>query len=115
MASVEPRQALPEPPPQARARRQDLSGASPTQVRYLRTVLFDVTAAELCEAKGVTTRESSETSWGSSRTTSVTCRPDTLAVLVPTRPTDDLIGLLHGLQMACIFEEGPGRFVRLDP
>jgi hypothetical protein len=87
----------------------------PGEVRYLRTDLFDVTTAELCEAKGVTTRESIGHVVGQLLDYRRHVPANTLAVLVPTRPTDDLIGFLHSLKMACIFEEAPRRFVRLDP
>jgi hypothetical protein len=37
-----------------------------------------------------------------------------LAVLLPTRPTEDLIDLLVGIGIACVYEETPGHF-RVEP
>lgn len=35
-----------------------------------------------------------------------------LTILVPSRPSDDLINLIHGLDMDCIYENKEGRFTR---
>jgi hypothetical protein len=38
-----------------------------------------------------------------------------LTVLVPTRPSDDLLELLAVRQMSCVDETTLGSFVRVDP
>jgi hypothetical protein len=81
----------------------------------LRTDLYDVTASELVEAKGVSSREAVRMVLGQLLDHRRFVKPATLAALLPTRPTDDLIDLIRGAGAACIYEAGAGRFERLEP
>ena len=83
---------------------------------YLYNDLFDVDTSELCEAKGVTTRESIRNLVGQLldyHRHAPTAK--TLAALVPVRPSDDLLDLLHRQGIACVYEAAPNSFVRVDP
>ncbi|MEV0131954.1 hypothetical protein AB0H83_26255 [Dactylosporangium sp. NPDC050688] len=42
-------------------------------------------------------------------------RPRSRAVLLPSRPEQDLVDLLRSMEIACVYERGEGRFARENP
>jgi hypothetical protein len=87
----------------------------PGEYQWLRADLIDVTAAELYEAKGVTTRDSVRLAIGQLYDYSRFVPGHSVAVLLPTRPSDDLIALLTSLSISCVYESTPGSFERSNP
>jgi 5-methylcytosine-specific restriction protein A len=85
------------------------------EYQWLRADLIDITARELYEAKGVTTRDSIRLAIGQLYDYSRFVPVDGLAVLVPTRPSDDLVALLLSRNISCVYEAVPGSFRRVDP
>ncbi|MEV6285532.1 hypothetical protein [Kribbella sp. NPDC051770] len=86
----------------------------PGELRTLYTDLYDVTANELFEAKGTVTRNAVRLAIGQLLDY---CRhvpnDDTqLTVLLPSRPSDDLIDLIVHCRMACVFRDSTG-FLRV--
>lgn len=88
----------------------------PGSVQELRTDLLDETDGELIEAKSESTRPNIRYAIG--QLLDYGRRIDHLnkAVLLPTRPSEDLVDLLHRSSMACIHETGfeSGVFTRID-
>jgi hypothetical protein len=86
----------------------------PGVLRHLFTDLFDATANELYEAKGTATRNAVRLAIGQllDYQRHIPSRDATLAILLPERPADDLVDLLHACKIACVYEDGRGRFVR---
>jgi 5-methylcytosine-specific restriction protein A len=82
--------------------------------RRLWTDLYDDTTDELCEAKGVTTRETVRHVLGQLLDYQRHVKAESLAALLPTRPSDDLLDLLHSQGVTCVYESGDG-FVRVPP
>lgn len=84
----------------------------PGEYQWLRVDLLDTTVDELYEAKGVTTRDSVRLAIGQLYDYSRFVEAKTLTVLLPTRPSDDLLDLLSTRGIACVFETVPGVFKR---
>lgn len=87
----------------------------PGEANSLRTDLYVESTDELCEAKGVTTRETVRSAVGQVLDYRRHLQPKSLAVLLPTRPTDDLVAFMHSVEISCVYEERRGVFKRLDP
>jgi hypothetical protein len=87
----------------------------PGEARPLRTDLYIETTDELCEAKGVTTRNSVRNVVGQVLDYRRHVTAKSLSVLLPTRPSSDLLAFIHSVGIACVYEESAGTFVRLDP
>ena len=82
---------------------------SPPGEQPLFTDLFDKGGNLLIEAKGSVTRESIRMAIGQLLDYRRFLRPaPKLAILTPTRPRDDLVELLHGLEISVVFREGSG-------
>jgi 5-methylcytosine-specific restriction protein A len=86
-------------------------------LRPLFSDLFDTTADELYEAKGTATRNAVRLAIGQlfDYQRHLPSRTASLTVLLPERPADDLIDLLHACKIACVYENGRGIFVRESP
>ena len=84
-------------------------------VQPLRVDLFDTTTGDLCEAKGSTTRVQVRYAVGQILDYSRHVKHKTLSVLLPTRPADDLVELLTGLGIACVYETKRNLFKRIEP
>lgn len=80
----------------------------------LRTDIFDPATGELIEAKGSAARFHVRMALGQLFDYRRSVQPTSLAVLLPQHPGDDLVALLHENGVACIYEEGKGRFIRLE-
>ncbi|MGY1640050.1 hypothetical protein ACI782_02820 [Geodermatophilus sp. SYSU D00703] len=81
------------------------------------TDLYDETAQELYEAKGSASRPSMRLALGQllDYERHLPTPPKLKTVLVPTRPADDLLDLLHSHGVGCVWETGHGSFHRSDP
>lgn len=81
------------------------------EFRDLYTDIFDETDNVLYEAKGVATREAVRMAIGQLLDYRRYVHSDpALAVLLPTRPSEDLIDLLASQGIRCVFEGGSGGF-----
>lgn len=80
----------------------------------LRTDIFDPASGELIEAKGSAARSHVRMALGQLFDYRRSVRPRSLAVLLPQHPGPDLVFLLHENGVACIYEDGKGRFIRLE-
>lgn len=78
------------------------------------TDIADMTDMILYEAKGVTTRESVRMALGQLLDYRRFVGPNGARLLLPSRPSDDLIDLIHGLDVGCIYETRRGTFVSTD-
>lgn len=87
----------------------------PGEFHWLRVDLIDVTADELYEAKGTTTRDSVRLAIGQLYDYNRFVEASRRSVLLPTRPGDDLLALIADRGMSCVFECRPGEFERIDP
>ncbi len=87
----------------------------PGEIRYLLTDTFDETANELYEAKGTATRDSVRLAPGQlidyGRWTPTAAR----TVLLPSRPSNDLLALLEGSGVGCVWQATGGTFERHGP
>ena len=81
----------------------------------LRVDLYDTTTEELIEVKSSAIRGHIRYAVGQILDYSRHVHHKSLSVLLPTRPSDDLVDLLTGLGISCVFETGKGRFDRVDP
>ena len=74
------------------------------------TDVYDATAGILYEAKGTTTRDAIRRSIGQllDYRRHIPAADVKLAVLLPHRPSDDLVALLQGLDIGCVYESPPG-------
>ncbi|MEV2241731.1 hypothetical protein [Micromonospora sp. NPDC049891] len=83
----------------------------PGELRDLYTDLFDQTENVLYEAKGLASREAIRMAVGQLLDYSrhITTSP-TLAVLLPGRPAKDLLDLLQGQEIVCVYEIRQGRY-----
>lgn len=72
---------------------------------------------ELTEAKGAARRQAVREAIGQlfDYRRLAKPRPQTLAVLLPSRPPSDLVALLHELKIALVWETPDGHFKREDP
>jgi 5-methylcytosine-specific restriction protein A len=89
---------------------------APGELRSMWTDLFDESTHELYEAKGTATRDAIRSAIGQlfdyrRHIADV----DALSVLLPHRPSDDLVDLILGLGIACVYENARGDFERLSP
>lgn len=75
--------------------------------------LFDVTDGELVEAKGESTRANIRYALGQVLDYRRYVQPESCAVLLPSRPSDDLINLLVENGVSCVHENGDGDFLRI--
>ena len=75
--------------------------------------LFDVTDGELVEAKGESTRANIRYALGQVLDYRRYVKPRSCAVLLPSRPSDDLIQLLIENGVSCVHEDGNGDFLRI--
>jgi hypothetical protein len=81
------------------------------ELRDLYTDLLDLTENVLYEAKGVATREAVRMAVGQLLDYSRHVPTDpSLAVLLPALPNTDLLNLLSGLRIRCVYETSPGTF-----
>ena len=94
-----------------KSRKIYLAGA----VQPLRVDLFDNTTEELCEAKGSTTRVQVRYAVGQILDYGRHVEHRTLSALLPTRPADDLVELLQGVGIACVYESKRNLFERIEP
>jgi hypothetical protein len=85
----------------------------PDHVAALRTDLFDITANELVEAKGSSSRSDVRMALGQILDYSEHAGAGRRAVLLPTRPAQDMIDLLVKYGVSCLFEV-EGQFDRVD-
>ncbi|MER5322883.1 restriction endonuclease [Streptosporangium roseum] len=88
-------------------------------IRPLWTDIYDETIQELYEAKGTTTRDTIRLAIGQlfdyRRHLPEEIRNQVkLAVLLPSRPSDDLLDLLISLKISCIYSDSDDKFVRLS-
>lgn len=81
----------------------------------LYTDLFDLTTGELVEAKADSGRATIRLALGQILDYSRHVEHRTKAILVPDKPSSDLLELLRGHQVAAIWETDPGHFQRLEP
>jgi hypothetical protein len=81
----------------------------PGDVGWLSCDLYDVTAALLVEVKSTTTRQDVRMAIGELadylRFAPPATRP---AILLPARPSDDLVDLITGHGIVLVYEEAPG-------
>lgn len=79
----------------------------------LRTDTYDVTARELFEGKGTSARNSVRLAVGQllDYRRLIPESDLTLTVLLPSRPSDDVLSFIHSVDMGCMYEEG-GAFHR---
>jgi 5-methylcytosine-specific restriction protein A len=86
----------------------------PGEVRPLLTDPYDETARELFEAKGTATRVAIRGAIGQllDYRRHVPVEDLRLTVLLPHRPSDDLVALIVSCAMDCMYEDEPGDFRR---
>ncbi|MFD8528429.1 restriction endonuclease [Streptosporangium canum] len=84
------------------------------ETRSLFTDLYDQEANELYEAKGTATRDAVRQSIGQllDYQRHITPRPS-LTLLLPHRPSDDLVDLLRNVGISCVYEEPESGFSRI--
>ncbi|MFI7304430.1 hypothetical protein ACIBM8_14580 [Micromonospora aurantiaca] len=89
----------------------------PGEIAYLFTDLYDSTTNELYEAKAVSTRDSVRSAVGQllDYRRHIEAKDARLSVLLPVRPANDLVNLIHSCGMSCVFETEEGFFDRVDP
>lgn len=80
----------------------------PGRMAPLRTDLFDVAGNEIVEAKGSTDRSSVRMALGQVLDYGQYLPKARRAVLLPTRPPDDMVSLLTSLGISCVYEIGEG-------
>lgn len=80
----------------------------------LRTDLFNTATNELVEAKGSSSRSDIRMALGQILDYCEHAHPERRAVLVPTRPPQDMIDLLVKFGISCIFEQEAGQFERIN-
>lgn len=82
-----------------------------------RRVHYDEDANELYEAKGTANREAIRHAIGQLFDYQRHIPKDgvRLALLLPHRPSDDLLDLIAGLGMSCVYEEPTGLYQRIAP
>ena len=86
----------------------------PGQSRPLFADLFDNTTSELCEAKSSAERGYIRTAIGQLMDYGRYLEPATQAILLPERPSSDLLELIKIAGLVCIFEETIGAFRRIE-
>ena len=85
------------------------------ELAYLYTDVFDTVTSTLFEAKAHATRNAVREAIGQllDYRRHIEPAPRSLAVLLPSRPTDDLLNLITSLQMLCVFETDAGEFATI--
>ncbi len=89
----------------------------PGELLTLVTDTYDGTEHTLYEAKGTTTRDAIRRAIGQllDYRRHIAVDDLRLAVLLPDRPSNDLLDLLSSLDIACVYESSEGAFDRLEP
>ncbi len=85
------------------------------EINYLFTDLFDVSENELYEAKGTAVRASVRLAIGQLLDYRRLLPTDNvkLTLLLPSRPSDDLLSFIGSCGMSCVWENGNGDFERM--
>lgn len=89
----------------------------PDEIISLRTDLYDVTAGELYEAKGTSTRGTVRMAIGQLLDYRRHIHGHEIGkelVLLPTRPAPDLLHLIHSCGISCVYAS-QGSYLRVDP
>jgi hypothetical protein len=83
----------------------------------LYTDIYDVDRAELFEAKAPASRNNIRTAIGQllDYRRHIPVDELSLALLLPARPSGDLVDLLRSLSIACVYETNSGAFHRIGP
>lgn len=81
----------------------------------LRSDLLDATADELVEAKASAARGYIRLAIGQLLDYDRYAQTKRRAILLPARPSEDMVDLLKGLGIGCIYERGEGKFERIEP
>jgi hypothetical protein len=89
--------------------------APPGEINYLFTDLFDVTENELYEVKGTAVRASVRLAIGQllDYRRLLPKKDVKLTILLPIRPSDDLLAFVNSCGMSCVWENGNGDFERM--
>lgn len=87
----------------------------PGQRNLLRVDLYDVDSSEIIEAKASTERDSVRLALGQILDYARYVHHARRAVLLPKRPAVDLVDLLSGHGVSCIYETRTDVFERIDP
>jgi hypothetical protein len=89
----------------------------PGELLSLLTDTYDHTVDELYEAKGTTTRDAIRRAIGQllDYRRHLPKKDARLSILLPARPSDDLVALIHSLKITLVHEAEPGQFIRLEP
>jgi hypothetical protein len=90
--------------------------APPGEINYLFTDVFDVTENELYEAKGTAVRSSVRLAVGQllDYRRLLPIENVRLTILLPIRPSNDLLVFIKSCGMSCVWENGNGYFERLS-
>ena len=80
--------------------------------RPLLTDVFTQQTKELVEAKGSARRDSVRLALGQILDYARYVKPDSLAVLLPVQPPEDMVTLLADYGVHCVYETDPGKFER---
>lgn len=83
--------------------------------RRLYTDLYDTGRMELVEAKSSASRHHVRLAIGQLLDYRRHVEHESLAVLLPSDPGADLLELLHGVGITCLYEDEQGRFIRRAP
>jgi 5-methylcytosine-specific restriction protein A len=88
----------------------------PGEIRPLYTDPYDEASGELIEAKGTATRRAIREAIGQlfDYRRHIPVKDPGLCILLPHRPSDDLLHLLQGCAITCIYETDRGVFERAD-
>jgi hypothetical protein len=99
----------------AKLRRQRIKPAG--ALTWLATDLYDPDTGELYEAKASSVRNEIRLAIGQllDYRRWIEPHPARCTILVPSRPADDLVHLLHDLRIGLVYEAAPGDFQREDP
>jgi hypothetical protein len=89
----------------------------PGELRALLTDIFDETTKELYEVKGTATREAVRSAVAQLLDYSrhIPVEVKRLTVLLPLRPSDDLVNFIHACGVGLVYETDINKFSRLDP
>lgn len=87
---------------------------SPAHAAFLRVDLLDSTTGEIVEAKGSIARPYIRLAIGQILDYGRYAEAERRAILLPSRPADDMIDLLKALAISCIFEVKKGMFARIE-
>ena len=89
----------------------------PGELLSLLTDTYDLTVDELYEAKGTTTRDAIRRAIGQlfDYRRHLPAKDVRLSILLPARPSEDLLALMQGLSITLVHETEPGQFIRIEP